>query len=231
MIKVVFIDIDNTLLSFSGYVKESMRDGFARFGLKPYTEAMFPVFERVNNRLWRQLEAGTLSFDELIKIRWNLVFKELDISFDGQIFEKYFRKRLFDSAVPEPGAMELLQYLSQRYVLCIASNGPYEQQMNRLRVGKMYDYFAHFFISSRIGAQKPSRAFFDYCFRELRASAFPELLPEETMIIGDSVSSDIAGGIGYGMHTCLYQKRPVSDENLSGVDYIAASLAEIERIL
>ena len=45
MIKVVFIDIDNTLLSFTDYVKESMREGFPSFGLKPYMEAMFPTFE------------------------------------------------------------------------------------------------------------------------------------------------------------------------------------------
>lgn len=231
MIQVVLIDIDDTLLSFSGYVKESMRDGFAQFGLKPYTEAMFPVFEEINNGLWRQIERGTLSYEELIKIRWNLIFKELGIAFDGGVFEEYFKERLFYSAVPEQGAMELLKYLSQRYILCAASNGPYEQQINRLRVGKMHDYFTHFFISSRIGAQKPSTAFFDCCFRELRASAFPELSPEETMIIGDSISSDIAGGAAYGMHTCLYQKGAVSDADISKADYAVASLAEIERIL
>ncbi len=231
MIKVVFIDIDNTLLSFSGYVKEAMRDGFAQFGFKPYTEAMFPVFEKINNRLWGQLEQGTLSYEELIKIRWNMIFKELGIAFDGQVFEEYFREKLFYSAVPEQGAVELLEYLSRRYVLCAASNGPYEQQINRLRIAKMHDYFAHFFISSRIGAQKPNRAFFDYCFRELRTSGFPELLPEETMIIGDSISSDISGGNAYGMHTCLYQKHTVPDADISGADHVAASLNEIERIL
>lgn len=137
MIQVVLIDIDNTLLSFSGYVKEAMRDGFAQYGLKPYTEAMFPVFERINNSLWEQIEQGTLSFEELTEIRWNLIFHALGISFDGRIFEQYFREKLFFSAVPEPGAVELLEYLSRRYRLCIASNGPYEQQINRLRLGNM----------------------------------------------------------------------------------------------
>lgn len=231
MIKVVFIDIDNTLLSFSGYVRESMKEGFARFGLKPYTEAMFPIFERINNSLWRQIEQGTLSYEELMEIRWNRIFKELEIDFDGKVFEEYFKEKLFYSAVLEPGAMELLQYLSQHYVLCIASNGPYEQQMNRLRIGKMQNYFSHFFVSSKIGAQKPGREFFDRCFKELRASEFPELSPEETMIIGDSISSDISGGSGYHMHTCLYQKNPAPDAHLSGADYVVASLEEIKQIL
>ena len=67
MIKVVLIDIDNTLLSFTGYVKEAMREGFSLFGLKPYTEAMFPVFKSINDSLWGQLEQGTLTFEELEK--------------------------------------------------------------------------------------------------------------------------------------------------------------------
>ena len=231
MIQVVLIDIDNTLLSFLGYIKEAMRDGFAQYGLKPYTEAMFPVFERINNSLWEQIEQGTLSFEKLTEIRWNMIFHALGISFDGRIFERYFRDKLFSSAVPEPGAVELLEYLSHRFRLCIASNGPYEQQINRLRVGKMYDFFTHFFVSSQIGAQKPSAAFFDFCFKELRGSGFPNLLPEETMIIGDSLSSDIAGGAGYGMHTCLYQKKPVPALDVSRAEHVVRSLAEIQRIL
>ena len=103
MIKVVFIDIDNTLLSFTGYVKEAMKEGFSHFGLKPYTEAMFPVFERINNSLWRQLEQGTLSFEELTECRWDLILKELGIEGDyegiGHLILGYAAKPLPD---PKP---------------------------------------------------------------------------------------------------------------------------------
>ena len=231
MIKVALIDIDNTLLSFTGYVKEAMREGFSFFGLKPYTEDMFPVFEKINDSLWRQLEQGVLTFDELVKHRWNLIFKELEIDFDGSKFEEYFREKLFYSAVPEDGAEDLLKYLSSKYTLCVASNGPYEQQMNRLQVGKMRDYFTHFFVSSQVGSQKPSRAFFDYCFNVLRETEFPSLMPEECMIIGDSISSDISGGRDYGMHTCLYKKDATPESDHSVADYVVSSLADIKKIL
>jgi len=231
MIKVIFIDIDNTLLSFSGYVKAAMREGFAEFGLKPYTDDMFYVFENVNNALWRRIEQGTLVFDELKKLRWNSVFRELGIDFDGEVFEQYFRDRLFTCAIPEPHAMELLEYLKGRYILCAASNGPYEQQVNRLRVGNMYDYFAHFFISSQIGASKPSKEYFDRCFEELRSAEFPSLTPDEVMIIGDSVTSDIAGGASYGMHTCLYRNNPTTSADTCGAEHVISSLNEVKQIL
>ena len=231
LLKVVLIDIDNTLLSFTGYVKEAMRDGFSFFGLKPYTEDMFPVFEKINNSLWGQLEQGTLTFAELEKCRWDLIFKELEIDFDGKVFEEYFRDRLFYSAVPEDGAVDLLKYLSSKYTLCAASNGPYEQQINRLKIGEMYEYFTCCFISSQIGAQKPGRQFFDCCFRILRETEFPKLAPEEVIIIGDSISSDISGGIDYGMHTCLYQKNEMPVRSNSEADHVVNSLSEIKDIL
>ncbi len=251
MIKAVFLDIDNTLLSFSEYVKESMRDGFERFGLKPYTEDMYPVFERINTHFWEHIEQGELTYEELLKIRWNTIFAELGIDFDGETFEEYFKGYLFSSAVPVPHAMELLEYLHGRYVLCVVSNGPYEQQLNRLRVGGMDGFFEHFFISSQIGASKPDSAFFDHCFAALRKTDLPDLRPEETIIIGDSMTSDITGGAEYGMHTCLYRPggdgtdiasgKDPSDENMivadrpagsvSGPDYIVRSLLGIKDIL
>lgn len=231
MIKVVLIDIDNTILSFSGYVKESMREGFSFFGLKPYTEEMFPVFEEINDFLWKQIEQGTLTLEELMEVRWNMIFEQIGIDFDGRLFEKYFREKLFYSAVPEDGAVDILKYLSSKYTLCVASNGPYEQQMNRLRIAGMRDYFKHFFISSQVGAQKPSKQFFDYCINTLKKAEFPELEPDEVIIIGDSVSSDMSGGIEYGIRTCLYQKNSLTERRNPGVDHVISSLAEIKNIL
>ena len=83
MIKAVFIDIDDTVFSFSGFVKKAMRDGFEKFGLKPYTDEMYPVFEKINNELWRRVELSELTIQQLCKIRWNMIFERINISFDG----------------------------------------------------------------------------------------------------------------------------------------------------
>ncbi len=227
MIRVVLFDVDNTLLSFSGYVKESMASGFRHFGLPPYEAGMFEVFERINNGLWRQLERGELTFGELIAVRWNRIFDALGIDFDGAAFEDYFRRQLFHSAVLEPGAKEILQ---PKYKLGIASNGPYDQQLNRLRVGGLDGFFSHFFVSGRVGASKPQAAFFDACMAELRADGMPELQPEEVMIIGDSLTSDISGGRNAGMRTCLYCPGGHAAEPCPA-DHAVSMLADIREIL
>lgn len=230
-IKVVFIDIDNTLLSFSDYVKGAMKDGFFEFNLKPYSEDMFLVFEKINNSLWRQVEDGTISFEEVKRVRFDLIFKELKIDFEGRIFEEYFRKKLFDSAIPEPGAIKMLEYLSGKYVLAVASNGPYEQQINRLKIGKMYDFFSYFFISTKIGAQKPTNAFFEHCFKEIEESNNMKLLPSEAMIIGDSLTSDIKGGSDFGMKTCYYLRERMPKYEDIKPDFVIENLEEISDIL
>ncbi len=232
MLKVIFVDIDNTLLSFTECVKESMRTGFEKYQLTPYTEDMFPVFERINNSLWRQIEKGEITLPELEKIRWARIFEALEIDFDGPVFEKYFKEQLFQSTILESNAMEFLEYLSSKYVLCAASNGPYEQQVNRLKLADMSRYFKHFFISSKVGKDKPSKEFFDYCFKELRESGMEDLKPEETMMIGDSLTSDMAGGIGYGMKTCLYRKEKKKEiDNNMQPDYMISDLGQIRAFL
>lgn len=231
MLKAVFLDIDNTLLSFDQYVQTAMRDGFVRFGLKPYEDWMFPVFERVNTGLWQEIEKETLTFERLKQIRWNHIFAELGVEFDGTVFEAYFRDCLFESAIPEPGAPELLEYLSGKYLLCTASNGPYLQQVNRLRLAGMEKYFSHIFVSEEVGAPKPSGDFFKICFERLHGSGYPDLLPEESIMIGDSLTSDIRGGIDYGMKTCFYNRKKKEIPAGFLIDYQVSSLDEICRFL
>ncbi len=229
-IKAILIDIDDTLLDFDAYVKEAMKSGFQRFGLSPYKEEMYQTFLKINTGLWSELEKGELSFEELKKIRWNLIFQALGIDFDGEVFENYFRGELFYSAIPVEGAFEMLDYLSEKYPLYVASNGPFAQQINRLKVGGMDLYFKDFFISEKIGASKPSKVFFDYCFSVLKEND-KSLLPENILMIGDSLSSDMKGAIDFGFKTCFFDKKNKGLPNDPKIDFCIKSLTEITKII
>ena len=229
MVKAVLLDIDNTLLDFDAYVKSAMKDGFEKFGLGVYRDEMFDVFLSINNGLWREIEEGTLTFGELQKIRWNRIFDSLGISFDGCRFETYFREYLFDSAILVEGAHELLEYLKGRYILCVASNGPFAQQLNRLTVGGLYPYFSHFFISEKIGASKPSKEFFSHCLEVLNRD--DAISPSEIMVIGDSLTSDIAGAIDSGMKCCYFDRKGRGIGSGQEIDHVVGHLDEIRAFL
>ncbi len=229
-IKAVFLDIDNTLLSFDEYLRQTMSQGFAHFGLKPYEPYMFDVFNRENDALWRQIEQGTLTFSELIQVRWNRVFHALGIDFDGPTFEQYFRAALNESAIPEPGAPELLRALHGKYLLCAASNGPYTQQVHRLDIAGMLPYFDALYISERIGASKPSRAFFEAAFASLNHDRQAPIQPNETLMLGDSLTSDMAGGTQYGMKTCYYRRGSTASVP-EGIDLVIDRLEQLPALL
>lgn len=227
MIKAVLIDIDNTLLDFDAYVKESMKEGFKKFDLGTYEDYMYQVFERINTRMWQEIERGELTYDELLKSRWNRIFAELDISFDGTIFETYFKDCLFNSAIPVEGSLEILEYLSKRYILCAASNGPYEQQVNRLKRGNLFSYFSKLFISEKIGVSKPSEKFFSHCLNELGNN----IRPSEVIMIGDSLTSDITGAIQSGLKTCFFDRNMRGKIDDLSIDHVINKLTDIRAFL
>ncbi len=231
MLKVILFDIDNTLLSFDEYVKESMKNGFKKFEIGIYEDEMFYIFNQINTSLWQAIEKGEIDFKELQKRRWNMIFECLKITADGEAFEKYFRECLFESAIPIDGATELLKYLRGKYTLCVASNGPYLQQVNRLKISGMLPYFSDLFISEEIGSSKPSERFFKTCIDRLNLKSEQEILPCEIMIIGDSLSSDMAGGIQFGMQTCFYNPDKKSVPCEMNLNYHVTSLKEIKNIL
>lgn len=226
---VIFIDIDNTLLDFDAYIRQTMAEGFAHFGLRPYEPYMEEVFHRENGKLWHQIEAGTLTFRELEQIRWNNVFRALQIDFDGPVFEKYFRAALYDSAIPVDGAMELLRSLHGSYTLAVASNGPYEQQLHRLELAGMKPYFDWFFVSEKLGVSKPAAAFFDGAFAELNKGRETPVRPADCVIIGDSLTSDMAGAIASGLDCCYLS--PIGAAPDLPVTYTIHSLAELCALL
>jgi 2-haloacid dehalogenase len=224
--KIVFLDVDGTLLDFDGYVKEALQTGFHKFHLGTYEPGVYQVFEQINTDLWEQIERGELTREELMKIRFRKIFDALGIDFDGAVFEQYFIDNLYDSAILIPGAMELVTYLAGKYPLCIASNGPIDQQENRLRKAGLLPFMDKLFLSEQIGAAKPSPQFFDAAFRQL-----PGVSPEETILIGDSLTADMAGASQYGIKTCWYN--PFHKEAPSGLslDYTVDSLGQIQNIL
>ncbi len=223
MIKAVFIDIDGTLLDFEACVEESMRCGLLENGIE-YKDEMLVTFHRINDGFWRDLEQGKITFEELLERRWATIFDALGIDLDGPEFETYFRKRLHESAIPMAGSFEMLEYLSGKYSLFAASNGPHDQQVERLRKADMLRYFEEVFTSGKIGAEKPSGEFFTYCFDRTDG-----IKPEESVMLGDSLTSDMKGGNDFGMKTIWLNLK--GKEKPDWVDFEIKALDEVKKII
>ena len=226
MIKAVFIDIDDTLLDFGKCAEYAMSESFKDFELQ-FEEFMFPVFEEINAGLWHRLEKCEITKSDLYGKRWFTVLGEFGIThIDGYEFEKHFQKHISESAEKVDGAEDLLAYLSSKYKIYAASNGPQEQQIKRLQKANLLEYFTDIFTSELLGVQKPESAFFDACF-----SKTENLRPEEAVLIGDSLHADISGGIKYNMRTVWFNKKNNGNATDIRPDFTVNSLIEIKNIL
>lgn len=224
-VKAVLLDVDNTLLDFNLCAKAAMQAGMAAWGLA-FDDSMFPVFQRINNQLWHEIEKGVITKQELYRVRWPMIFSALGVDADGEAFEQLFRQYVSESCVQVQGAMELLRYLSRKYPLYAASNASQNQQLKRLANAGMLGYIRQVFSSEHLGANKPARAFFDGCFR-----ALAPLKPAECVMIGDSLYADVEGAKNYGLHAVWYNHDalPVPDE--CAADHVVHSLLDIQSIL
>ena len=97
-IKVLFLDIDNTLLDFDAGAAWAMNLCFKKAGLK-YRPEMFAVFKEENNKIWRRIELGELTMDDLFYVRWQTVLRHLGLTADGVEMEKEFRRLLHLSLI------------------------------------------------------------------------------------------------------------------------------------
>ncbi len=224
MIKAILIDVDNTLLDFNKCAFVAMQTASKHFGIILPKEVE-TVFHNVNDELWLEIEKNRLTREELHQTRWKIIFKRCNINFDGEKFEKVFVSHLKDTAIPVDGAFELLDYLTEKYPVYVASNATANQQRLRLKTVNMIDKFSGIFLSEEIGAEKPSKEFFSFCTNKIGVN------PSEIVMIGDSLSADVKGAKAYNIKTIWYNHNKNQIPDIPCFDFAVNSLKEIKNIL
>ena len=92
----------------------------------------------------------------------------------------------------------------------------------------MLSRFEDCFISEQLGCSKPDPEFFSACFKRIRPDGSGPVSPAETAIVGDSATSDMAGGQAFGMRTCQFLR---GKSAFPGADFASDRLAEIADYL
>ena len=225
MIINVLLDLDNTILDFHRTEREAIEKTLSNFGLEP-TEEVISKYKAFNRKCWEALERGEMTRDQVLFGRFEYLFTSLGKSVSPEEVQHFYERRLSEGAYYIDGAEDMLKELQGKYKLYIASNGTAFVQDRRIAESGVAKYFDGIFISERIGANKPSTVFFDGCFERMECKD-----RDKTVIVGDTLSSDILGGINAGIHTVHYTMGADFEYTDIVPEYSVKTVAEITKII
>lgn len=225
MIEFLLIDLDDTILDFHKAEQVALGKTLCAFGLTP-EEAVIARYSQINREHWERLERKELTREEVLVGRFEVLFREYGLLVDPVQCARTYEGNLSIGHYFLPGAPEALECLSKRYRLYLASNGTARVQAGRLESANIRHYFQDVFISQEMGANKPDILYFQRCFDRI-----PGFVPEKTMIVGDSLTSDILGGIQAGIHTCWVNPSGKPGREDICPDYEIRSLTQLESLL
>ena len=87
-------------------------------------------------------------------------------------------------------------------------------------------YMDDIFVSEDAGSQKPLKEYFDYCFARI-----PDADPKDMILLGDSLTSDIRGGLTAGIDTCWYNPAGTDGQGDIRPNYMIRHLEEFKKIV
>lgn len=219
----LLFDVDDTLLDFKDAENQALHSLFKEVGIE-LTSEIEQTYKTLNHQRWKEYEKGNMTSEEVVNGRFGLFFEGFGVEVDSPAMEKRYRHYLNQGHKLLGNSLEIIQDLSKKASLYVVTNGVAATQFQRLTDAKLLPYFKEIFVSETIGHQKPKREFFDHAFTRI-----PQLNKEETVIIGDSLSSDIQGGKNAGIDT-IWLSQQKTDSEIQPTFHIQ-SLEEIYRIL
>jgi len=225
----LIFDLDETLLDFKKTERVALSKTMHDYNI-PYDETFhLPLYKKINKVLWDDLEKGLIKQEE-IKIRRFIDYKDaLNAHFSPVDFAESFMNHLGNGSYLLDGAESLINSLAPHYQLIILTNGLTAVQKSRVGASPIGDYFEHLFISEEIGIAKPNPKLFDHVMTQLKMT-HPEIKKSQCLMIGDSLTSDIQGGINAGIDTCWVNLHGKANTSTLSPTYTITSLLDLKAL-
>lgn len=221
----VLFDADNTLFDFTRSEREAIGNTLRFFDIAP-SEDRISLYSKINEGVWKRLERGEITKAALRTTRFREFGEALGIPLDAIRAADVYQDFLSESVHLLPSALEVCRALSEAYELFIVTNGIKEVQRKRFSASLIKPYFNDVFISDEIGFEKPHKAFFDAVAERIEGFS-----ADTTLIVGDSLTSDIKGGIAAGIDTCWLDQAGKGNEGDIPCTYRIGALEELLPLL
>ena len=191
----LLFDVDDTILDFKAAELQGLSKLFEHYGYH-LNDSLLKRYQIVNQGLWKAFEENECTREEVLNTRFGLFFEQLGKKVDSVAVEKEYRQYLNQGSQRLGNSLDIVADLADKADLYVVTYGVAKTQYQRLEAAKLLPYFKDIFVSETIGYQKPRIEFFQHVFNKIAPVDL-----EKTVIIGDSLSSDIKGGQNAGIDT------------------------------
>jgi len=227
MIRVILWDVDGTLLDFLAAERQAMTDCFLHFGLGECAPEQIARYSAINRSYWERLERGEIAKAQVLVGRFRDFFTQEGIDPAlAEAFNEEYQLRLGDTVCFMDNSYDLIQSLRGRVRQYAVTNGTRVAQERKLKKSGLGELFDGVFISELVGAEKPSPLFFDRVF-----AAIGPVERREVLIVGDSLTSDMKGGLLAGIRCCWYNPRGLPAPEGMELDYVVRDLNRVKEFL
>ena len=226
-IKVILWDIDGTLLNFEEAEKYAIRACFAQFGLGQCTDEMLADYSQINRCYWQRLERGEITKPQVLEGRFTEFFGKYGLDMRcAPAFNAQYQISLGDTFCFNEGGLETVQALKGKVSQYAVTNGTRIAQERKLKGSGLAELLDGVFISEEIGIEKPGIGFFQRVWEKIGHFA-----PDEVMIVGDSLTSDIQGGNNAGIICCWFNPQGKPAPEHLRIDHTISHLNQILDII
>lgn len=221
----LLFDADNTLFDFDAAERNAHLQLCRDYHLA-FSEEGYQLYHQCNAQLWHEFDLGRCTKEYLLVERFRRYLAITGERADPEALNIAHLQALGEGAILLPGALELCRQLAVNHKLYILTNAVASVQRQRFERSPIASFFQGVFISEDIGCGKPSREYFDYVFRVV-----PELNPDNALVIGDSLSSDIQGANNAGLPCCWFNPKALPRPDHLRIDYEIRTLEELLPIV
>lgn len=224
--EIIIFDADETLFDFKKSEKDAFKNAMLEFNFKYDENYHLKIYQDINAAIWREFEEGLITQKVLKVDRFKRLSDALKVTFDENSFAKSYMKHLANASFLYEDSLALIEKLHENYKLTIVTNGLTDVQDKRIRKSTIAKYFENIVISEEILVSKPDPKIFEHSVNNINYTDKSKIL-----MVGDSLTSDVQGGINFGIDTCWYNPNKVPNNTEFKPTYEINSLMELIDIL
>lgn len=224
--EIIIFDADETLFDFKKSEREAFKNTMLQFNIEYDENHHLKIYKDINTAIWKEFEDGLITQKELKVERFKRLSDKLNAGFDEVEFAKTYMKHLSYGSFLYDDTVDLVENLHKDYKLSIITNGLTDVQENRIRKSTIAKYFKDIVISEEVGTSKPDPKIFELALKNIEHTD-----KNKVLMVGDSLSSDIQGGINFGIDTCWFNPNKIINKTDLKPTYEITNLIELKDIL